>query len=95
MLLARCGTVVGIALLTACGSGGGAIERPRLPADNVVLFTYGKEPRSFPSPLATDAISVFGVGAYPLQLIIPVVGLIAAGLLSFFTRRTKFGKAMI
>lgn len=63
--------------------------------DNVVLFTYGKEPRSFPSPLATDAISVFGVGAYPLQLIIPVVGLIAAALLSFATRHTRFGKAML
>jgi len=63
--------------------------------ENIVLFTYGKEPRSFPSPLATDAISVFGVGAYPLQLIIPVVGLVAAGLLSFVTRRTKFGKAML
>ncbi len=63
--------------------------------DNIVLFTYGKEPRSFPSPLATDAISVFGVGAYPLQLIIPVVGLLAAALLSFVTRRTKFGKAML
>jgi branched-chain amino acid transport system permease protein len=63
--------------------------------DNIVLFTFGKEPRSFPSALATDAISVFGVGAYPLQLIIPVVGLIAAALLSFVTRRTKFGKAML
>jgi len=62
--------------------------------DNVVLFTFGKEPRNFPSPLATDAISIFGVGAYPLQLIIPVVGIVAAALLSLVLKKTKYGKAM-
>ncbi|MEM8794429.1 MAG: branched-chain amino acid ABC transporter permease [Pseudomonadota bacterium] len=62
--------------------------------DNLVLFTFGKEPRSFPSPLATEAITVFGVGAYPLQLIIPVVGIIAAAILSFALTRTKWGKGM-
>ncbi|MEM8838175.1 MAG: branched-chain amino acid ABC transporter permease [Pseudomonadota bacterium] len=62
--------------------------------DNVVLFTFGKEPRSFPSPLANEAITVFGVGAYPLQLIIPVVGIIAAAILSFALTRTKWGKGM-
>lgn len=63
--------------------------------DNVVLFTFGKEPRSFPSPLATEAIQVFGVGAYPLQLIIPVVGIVAAAILSFALHRTKYGKGML
>lgn len=63
--------------------------------DNVVLFTFGKEPRSFPSPLATDAINVMGVGAYPLQLIIPVVGIVAAAIFSFVLRNTKYGKAML
>ncbi len=43
--------------------------------DNVVLFTFGKEPRSFPSVLATKPIEMFGAGVYPLQLVIPVVGL--------------------
>ncbi len=62
--------------------------------DNVVLFTFGKEPRNFPSPLATDAISIFGVGAYPLQLIIPVVGIAAAIVLSLVLKKTKYGKAM-
>lgn len=62
--------------------------------DNVVLFTFGKEPRNFPSPLATDAISIFGVGAYPLQLIIPVVGIAAAILLSLVLKKTNYGKAM-
>lgn len=63
--------------------------------DNVVMFTFGKEPRNFPSPLATDAVSVFGVGAYPLQLIIPVVGIVAAAIFSFVLRKTKYGKAML
>lgn len=62
--------------------------------DNVVLFTFGKEPRSFPSGLATDAVSIFGVGAYPLQLIIPVVGIVAAAIFSFVLLKTKYGKAM-
>ena len=62
--------------------------------DNVVLFTFGKEPRNFPSPWATDAVDVFGVGAFPLQLVIPVVGLIAAAALSFVLLKTKQGKAM-
>lgn len=62
--------------------------------DNVVLFTYGKEPRNFPSPWATDAVNVLGVGAYPLQLVIPVVGIIAAAILSFVLTKTKHGKAM-
>ena len=63
--------------------------------DNVVLFTFGKEPRSFPSVLASDAISIFGVGAYPLQLVIPVVGILAAGILSFLLANTRYGKAML
>lgn len=63
--------------------------------DNVVLFTFGKEPRSFPSPLATEAIQIFGIGAYPLQLIIPVVGVIAAAILSFSLHHTKYGKGML
>ena len=46
--------------------------------DNVVLFTFGKEPRSFPSFLAQKPVEIFGAGVYPLQLIIPVVGVAAA-----------------
>jgi branched-chain amino acid transport system permease protein len=63
--------------------------------DNVVLFTFGKEPRSLPSPWASDAVSVFGVGAYPLQLVIPVVGIVAAALFSFLLRNTSYGKGML
>lgn len=63
--------------------------------DNVVLFTFGKEPRSFPSPFATDSITIFGVGAYPLQLAIPIIALIIAGLLHFVLKRSRWGKAML
>ena len=38
--------------------------------DNVVMFTFGKEPRSLPSSLAVTPIDFggVGVGVYPLQL---------------------------
>lgn len=62
--------------------------------DNFVLLTYGKEPRHFPSFLTERAVNVFGVGAFPLQLIIPLIGLAAAGILSFVMLKTKYGKAM-
>ncbi len=38
--------------------------------DNAMLFTFGKEPRSFPSVLAVKPVALFGRRVYPLQLII-------------------------
>ena len=65
-------------------------------ADNVVLFTFGKEPRGFPMPVSlTGSIQVFGVGVSPLQIAIPVAGLAMAGLLHAFSRRTRLGKALL
>jgi branched-chain amino acid transport system permease protein len=63
--------------------------------DNVVLFTFGKEPRSFPSVLAEKPVQIFGAGIYPLQLVIPVVGLGIALLLQIAFTRTRLGKAML
>ena len=65
--------------------------------DNIVMFTYGKEPRSLPSPLAQSPLSVGGnsLGVYPLQLLIPVIGLALAALLHFLSRRTRWGTAML
>lgn len=63
--------------------------------DNVILFTFGKEPRALPSPLADNAIDVFGAGAYPLQLVIPVVGLGIAFGLVVVSKHTRMGKAML
>jgi len=63
--------------------------------DNAVLFTFGKEPRSFPSELASKPVMIFGAGVYPLQLVIPVVGLGLAVLLHLLTHHTRRGKAML
>jgi branched-chain amino acid transport system permease protein len=65
--------------------------------DNVVLFTYGKEPRSLPSPLAETPITLgdVGLGVYPLQIVIPIVGLALAGVLHALSRRTRWGTAML
>lgn len=63
--------------------------------DNVVLFTFGKEPRSFPSALATSPVEVFGAGVYPLQLVIPVAGLVIAVFLHQGMQRTRHGKALL
>ncbi len=63
--------------------------------DNVVLFTFGKEPRNLPSPFTESAIEFFGTGAYPLQLMIPAVGLSISMALTLVTTKTKLGKAML
>lgn len=63
--------------------------------DNLVLFTFGKEPRSFPSFLAQKPIEIFGAGVYPLQLVIPLVGVGVAILLHFIAQRTRYGKALL
>jgi len=63
--------------------------------DNVVLFTFGKEPRSFPPFLSTRPIEVFGAGVYPLQLVIPMVGIAIAAALAMLLRRTRHGKSLL
>ena len=64
-------------------------------ADNVVLFTFGKEPRGFVLPWATGSTQVLGVGISPLQVIIPAVGLGLAASLHQLSRRTRIGKALL
>ena len=63
--------------------------------DNAVLFTFGKEPRGFPSTLAGKPIEIFGAGVYPLQLVIPVAGLGIALALHLVFHRTRLGKALL
>src|SRR5262245_10747604 len=63
-------------------------------ADNTVLFTFGKEPRGFPMQF-TGGIQISGIHVSWLQLAIPAVGLSLAAALSAFSRRTKYGKAML
>lgn len=63
--------------------------------DNAVMFAYGKEPRSFPSPFAVEPVSIFGAGVYPLQLIIPIVSIAVAVVLQLLATRTRYGKALL
>ena len=63
--------------------------------DNLVLFTFGKEPRGFPSVLAMKPVEIFGAGVYPLQLVIPVAGIAIAILLQVVFSRTRLGKALL
>jgi branched-chain amino acid transport system permease protein len=63
--------------------------------DNAVLFTFGKEPRGFPSPLASQSIKLFGTGVYPLQLVIPLVGIGAALVMHLVLRNTRRGKTLL
>jgi branched-chain amino acid transport system permease protein len=64
-------------------------------ADNTVLFTFGKEPRGFVLPWASEGVDLLGLHVSKMQLAIPVVGLTLAALLHSFSRRTKYGKAML
>jgi branched-chain amino acid transport system permease protein len=63
-------------------------------ADNVVLFTFGKEPRGFPQVFG-GAVQIAGINVTYLQLAIPIVGLSLAAALSIFSRRTRYGKATL
>src|SRR5919107_6020683 len=64
-------------------------------ADNSVLFTFGKEPRGFVLPWASQGLDVLGLHVSKMQLAIPLFGLGLAALLHWFARRTKYGKAML
>src|SRR5260370_32021222 len=57
--------------------------------DNVVLFTFGKEPRPFPSILAQKPIALVGTGVYPLQLIIPLIGISITSALPLSLHHTR------
>ena len=65
--------------------------------DNAVLFTFGKEPRSFP-PLLSDEqpIELFGAGVYPLQIADPRGRPGACGRRCLCSsQRTRHGKALL
>ena len=59
--------------------------------DNVVMVSFGKEPRALPSPLADDPWVVDQVGIFPLQILIPIVGLGLAALVHLGMNRTGLG----
>ena len=63
--------------------------------DNTALFTFGNEPRTFPSPLVDSTLQLAGVGLYPLQLVIPFVTLLIAVSLHVLFRNTRQGTALL
>jgi branched-chain amino acid transport system permease protein len=65
--------------------------------DNLIMHTFGKEPRSLPSPLVGSQIVVGGVGlgVYALHLVIPAIGAAMAAALHLVSRRTRWGKALL
>lgn len=64
--------------------------------DNVVLFTFGRDPRGMPRGWLTDeAFYLAGLKVQPLQILIPVVGLVIAVALHLLATRTRYGKALL
>ena len=64
-------------------------------ADNTVLFTFGKEPRGFQMAWTQGGLDVAGIHVSYLQILIPVIGISFAFLLSYFSKKTRQGKAML
>src|SRR6187401_511630 len=63
--------------------------------DNTVLFTFGKEPRGFQMAWAQGGFELAGLHVSYIQLLIPLVGIFLAGILNFYARNTRTGKAML
>jgi branched-chain amino acid transport system permease protein len=64
--------------------------------DNVVLFTFGKDPRGLPSGiLTTGAFTIADIKIQYLQALIPVAGLLIAGALHLSFTRSRYGKALL
>jgi branched-chain amino acid transport system permease protein len=59
--------------------------------DNVVMVLFGKEPRALPSSLADDPWVIGNVGIFPLQVLVPAVGLGLALLVHLGMHRTGLG----
>jgi branched-chain amino acid transport system permease protein len=64
--------------------------------DNVVLFTFGKDPRGMPPGfLTTGSIAVAGVKIQYLQALIPVIGILLAIGLQLYFQTSRDGKALL
>lgn len=64
--------------------------------ENVVLFTFGKDPRGMPVGVLTNtSLSFFGNQVQLLQVLVPVIGLLIAAALYFYFRRSRHGMALL
>ena len=64
-------------------------------AENLAMLTFGKEVRAYPSFLAQTPITILGFGVFPLELLIPIVGIAIAFFLRFTFTHTLYGKAFL
>ncbi|MGP1385698.1 MAG: branched-chain amino acid ABC transporter permease [Thainema sp.] len=62
--------------------------------ENLAMLTFGKETRGYPSAWAETPIQLLGFGVFPVELLIPVVGLAVAIALRLLFNRTLLGKAL-
>ncbi len=64
--------------------------------DNLVLFSFGKDPRGMPpGVLTTTSIAMAGIKVQLLQIVIPIAGLGLAAGLHVVAQRTRYGRAML
>jgi branched-chain amino acid transport system permease protein len=64
--------------------------------ENVVLFTFGKDPRGMPQgALTSGTFAVAGLRIQYLQALIPVVGLLIAAGLQILFAKSRHGKALL
>ncbi len=63
--------------------------------EQVVMFTFGKEPRSLALPVSGEAFTLGGLAISPLQIVILVVAVGVAAGLGAFSQRTRVGKALL
>jgi branched-chain amino acid transport system permease protein len=64
--------------------------------ENVVLFTFGKDPRGMPPGfLTTQSVTLAGLKIQLLQILIPMVGLALAFVLHLILQGTQHGKALL
>lgn len=63
--------------------------------ENAVMLSFGKESRNMPSALSDVPLRWFGSGIYPIELVIPVVGVACAIGLTVFLKHSLLGKALL
>jgi branched-chain amino acid transport system permease protein len=63
-------------------------------AENVAMLALGKDARAFPSALAARPVFVLGAGVYPLELVLPVAGLVVMGGVQLLYHRTFLGQQL-
>jgi branched-chain amino acid transport system permease protein len=64
--------------------------------ENVVLFTFGKDPRGMPEGLLTASfLQIGGLKVQALQLLIPIAGFALAAAIQLFFKTTKAGKIAV